>query len=453
VFANKVLPRIIESFRLRKLPWLAIVLIISCGAFVASKPLPVHEGEGVSPRLSRGGVGGGAGIPRAQKRRGVPLWAGSRFTALDRTRALERGLKFIYRTSLGRQNFAEYGSDYLWCFYTLSSAVRDERLGRMARRMGVERARHWRRLHPSVPLYADAGIISDLAFGSDAADSLGVRDDRLKEQIGRAAPRFTARDYLLFDPLTEAPPVDVPEECEYDGANNARGSKTCHVCHRPLTMRSRYSVWYDALVMAYSGDRFGVKLGAHYADVLGLLPSLRPYPGYDGGENPDFYDAVYAVTHIVYTLNNYSQYRLSPKLLPQEYEFLKENLRKAIAEGDADMLGEFMDTLRAFGLTSDDALIRAGMEYYLSHQNADGSWGDVNAKDIYERYHPTWNAVAGLSEYKWRLGHGLSFPAIRPLLEQWQAESQQPLSLNFRPERERGDTAFALCEARAPVLR
>jgi hypothetical protein len=385
-----------------------------------------------------------------QARGGRRLWAGSRFTALDRARALRRGLRFIYRTSLDRRNFADYGGDYLWCFYSLSVAVQDKRLSLMTHRMGVERAGQWRRLHRSVPPDADAGTIADLVFGSDAADSLGVRDERLKEQIRRAAPGFTARDYLLFDPLTEAPPVDVPEDCEYDGAINPRGSHTCHRCQRPLQMRSRYLVWYDALITAYSGDRFGVKLGAHYADVLGWLPSLRPYRGNERGANADFYDTVYAVTHIVYTLNNYSQYRLSPRLLPQEYQFLKDNLREAIAEGDADMLGEFMDSLRAFGLTSDDAVIRAGMEYYLSHQNADGSWGKVAAKDIYERYHPTWNAVAGLSEYAWRLGEGLSFPSVRPLLERWQAESASPPAVRVSPNTI--DRAFPLTES-LPVPR
>jgi hypothetical protein len=62
------------------------------------------------------------------------------------------------------------------------------------------------------------------------------------------------------------------------------------------------------------------------------------------------------------------------------------------------------------------------MEYYLAHQNRDGSWGDMHEKDIYQRYHPTWNAVAGLSEYKWQ-SEGLSFPQLKPLLEQWAREA------------------------------
>lgn len=363
----------------------------------------------------------------SQRRRATPLWPGSRFTELDRARALARGLRFIYRTALNRRNFADYGSDYLWCFYTLSTVVRDESLKRTARRMGVERALRWRHLHRSLPRNADAGTITDYAFGSDAADGFNVRDERLKEQIRRAAPRYTARDYLLFDPRTEPPPFDVPDECAYDGATNARGSRVCRVCHRPLKMRSRYDVWYDALITAYSGDHYGVELGAHYVDVLKWLPTLRPYRGSENGANPDFYDTVYAVTHIIYTLNNYSQYRLSPALLPQEYQFLKSTLREAIAQNDADMLGEVMDSLRAFGLTSESTDMRAAMEHYISHQNSDGSWGRMDEADIYDRYHPTWNAIAGLSEYEWRVGEGLSFPEVRPLLERWNHENAAPL--------------------------
>jgi hypothetical protein len=352
-------------------------------------------------------------------RRAPPLWPGSRFTEAARARAVMRGLNFIYRTALKRRNFEGYGPDYIWCFYTLSVAVKDEKVRSAAHRMGLERARLWRREHRFVPTDADAGLITELAYGNDAAESLGLPDERLKEQLKEAAPRFKARAYLLFDPLSESPPNDVPDECDYCGANdNPRGSKVCHVCKHPLQMRTRYDVWYDALITTYVGDRSGITLGAHYVDVLKWLPTLRPYHASRNSDDQEFYDTVYAITHIVYTLNNYSQYKLSPQLLPQEFEFLKTNLKEAIKEKDADMLGEFMDTLRAFGLTSNDPIIRKGMEYYLAHQNRDGSWGDMHEKDIYQRYHPTWNAVAGLSEYAWQ-SEGLSFPQLKPLLEQW----------------------------------
>ncbi|HEV3469584.1 MAG TPA: hypothetical protein VG148_09710, partial [Pyrinomonadaceae bacterium] len=304
--------------------------------------------------------------------------------------------------------------DFLWCFYTIGASVRDAGVRRAARRMGVERARHWRRTFGSLPEGADAITVADYAFAGDAADSLGVGGGRLKSQIRRAARRFGARDFLLFDPLSEPPPADVPAACEFDLASHPRGARVCRRCGRPLRMRTPQDVWYDALITAYVGERYGVRLGARYHEVLRWLPSLRPYPG--DAAAPEFYDTVYAVTHVVYTLNDYGRYRLSPRWLPQEFAFLRAHVREAVARGDADMLGEFMDSLRAFGLTEADPEIRAGTEYLLAHQNADGSWGDPAERDIYLRYHPTWNAVAALSDYAWE-GHGLSFPEVRPLLE------------------------------------
>ena len=350
------------------------------------------------------------------------LWPGSRWTKADRARAVRRGLLFIYRTALEPKNFAEYGSDYLWCFYTLSEALADPQARALARRMGIERARRWRLLHSSLPVDADAATIADYAFGSDAADSLGLRDSRLKEEIRRAAPLYSARAYMLFDPKTEPPPADVPAECDSCHAFNLRGTTTCSVCRQPLRMRTRYDVWYDALITAYSGERYGVRLGASYADVLRWLPTLRPYRGGPNAQGDEFYDTVYAITHVVYTLNDYSLYRLSPRLLPREFEFLRDNMQAAISIKDADMLGEFMDSLRAFGLGTDDPLMRKGMEYLLANQNRDGSWGNPNERDIYLRYHPTWNAVAALSEYAWR-GERLSHPEVRPMLEEWSAEA------------------------------
>jgi len=334
-----------------------------------------------------------------------PLWPGARFTEAERRRAVMRGLRFIYRTSLIEENFEQYGSDYLWCFYTVAEATGDARLRAEARRMGLERARRWRQLHRTLPPWADAATIADHAFGGDAADSLGLPDAQLKEQVRRAAARLNARDFLLFDPLAEPPPRDVPDECDFDAARSPRGTNLCRLCRRPLKMRTPQDVWYDALITAYVGERYGVTLGASYADVLRWLPSLRPYRAADPAEKdggPGFYDTVYALTHVVYTLNDYGLYALSPRLLAPEFEFLRANLREAVRQRDADMLGEFMDSLRALGLDERDPSMREGVEYLLANQNADGSWGARDEQDIYLRYHPTWNGVAALSRYGWR---------------------------------------------------
>ena len=72
-----------------------------------------------------------------------------------------------------------------------------------------------------------------------------------------------------------------------------------------------------------------------------------------------------------------------------------------MAAGDVELLGEFVDCLRAFGLPDSDSAVRSGVEYLLASQNADGSWGDVDEIDVHTRYHTAWTAIDGLREYTW----------------------------------------------------
>jgi hypothetical protein len=284
-----------------------------------------------------------------------------RFKTGERQRAVERGLDFIYRIACNRRNFAEYGTDLLCCLYFITSTAGDSKLRQMALEMGTERARQWRADHASLPADADADIIVNFVYGSDAADRLGICDAALKEQIQQAAVHFSAEDYLGFDPTCEPPPGDLPDTCDC-GFVNQRSRQRCSQCRKQLTILNRYLVWYDALIRTYSGDRYGITLGAHYADVVKWLPVMRPYRGREHDSNPDFYDTVYAITHLVYTLNDYNVYTLSPRWLPAEFAFLKSNLTEAIALQDPQMVGEFLDALRAFGLTEHNPLIRTGME-------------------------------------------------------------------------------------------
>ena len=345
--------------------------------------------------------------------------------ALARDQAIRRGLAFIYSTAHDAEIFEEWGHDLLGCFHCIASTSKDAELAKLARKFGQERARQWRRNNPAVPKDANANMIADLVFGTVAANHFGIDDKTLKPQIQKAAKNFTGPDYYWFDAATEPPPSDVPMDCDC-GAYNKRGRKTCSSCKKPLEMYSRYGIYVDALTRTYFAERLGVTLGSRYLDVIKWVPVLRPYRGRENGNNPDFYDSIYAVTHIVYTLNGYSVYKLNPSWLPDEYEFLRANLVEAIAIEDPDAMGEFLDALKSFGLTENHPLIRKGMNYLLETQNPDGSWGDVNAEDIYDRYHPTWTAIDGLREYAWR-GERLHFPRFMRLLERWANKSAKPI--------------------------
>jgi len=330
-----------------------------------------------------------------------PLWPGARYTREDRDRALHRGLRFIYRLACVPKNFEDYGDDFLWCFYSLSVSTADPWIRREAWRMGQERARQWRRDYCRLPRRADAFEVCGWVFGNLAADSLNVHDARLTGSLMRAAAKFKPRDYFHFDPVKDPIPRDVPDDCEACQTSNGRGRKRCRKCGAKLMMLSRYDVITDALITAHAGELSGIRMGRDLADVTARLAALRPYRGPHGGSHRGYIDLVYTVTHVVYALNNYGLYRLRPSWLPHEFAFLKKHLRQSIADGDAETTGEFLDTLKAFGLTEADRLIRAGMDFVLSRQRCDGSWGEPG-EDCYTPYHATWTAIGGLMDYAFR---------------------------------------------------
>ena len=79
----------------------------------------------------------------------------------------------------------------------------------------------------------------------------------------------------------------------------------------------------EALANTYVSQRCGLRFGAGYLDVLKWLPELRPYPE-SAEEDVEFLrDAIYAVTHVVYALNDYGTYRLVAALIAARVCFLE----------------------------------------------------------------------------------------------------------------------------------
>ncbi len=125
----------------------------------------------------------------------------------------------------------------------------------------------------------------------------------------------------------------------------------------------------------------------------------------------------YAVTHVVYTLNDYGRYLLPRDLLEDEFQFLRRNAPEAIALNDPETTGEFLDSLKSFGMKDSDEVIRTGMSYLLDTQRADGTWSDPDEKDFYTLYHSAWTGIDGLKDCRWQ-GEGLTFPKLRRWLEE-----------------------------------
>ena len=330
-----------------------------------------------------------------------------------RDAAIQRGVDFIYRVSQKQKCFASYGSFLICCFALLAATSRNPKLRAQGRDHAKQLLRRWSHTHPSVPADASSDLLFEFVLVHYAKRRLGLHDSAGAKAVKLAARNFSASDLLGFDPGKEPPPDDLSYPCDC-AFQNSRGRKTCKQCRRRLRIRSRYKVWMEALANTYVAERCGVLFGASYADVLMWMPAMRPYPT-DEADEDVLRDAIYAVTHIVYTLNDYGTYRLSPRWLPREFAFLKANVASSCARKDPEVLGELLDSLQALGLNGTHSLIRRGTKYLLAEQNKDGSWGDPDEDNIRTRCHTTWTAIDGLRSYAWH-GERVSHKAIKSLM-------------------------------------
>jgi hypothetical protein len=313
-----------------------------------------------------------------------------------RLSAAHRALQLLRRLAGRKSTFARYSGHLLPAFYFIATTSRDAALRRGALSAGRERARYWKRQWYVRRPKLDADTVLDAISAAYAAEQLGIAHRRIRRELEAAIARYSTRELLGFDPLSEAIPRNIPDECEC-GLFNERGRRRCRACRRRLTPRSRYEVWYYALIGVYFCERYGLHLPVSHADVMRLLPTLRPYPR---PRSSCYRDAIYAVTHIVYTLNDYNRSRLPARLLRRERAFLKTSLPWAIRQGEADTVGEIVDSLAGCGLADTDPLMVKARAFLLERQCDDGGWGDED--DEYGRFHSVWTCIDGLRDYRWQ---------------------------------------------------
>lgn len=344
----------------------------------------------------------------------ISLCGSSRFERA-RTRAIDRGMHFLERRAAVDGSSDRLGSGLLYCTSFMAATAADAALRQRARRLAVAAFRSWQKANGAQPL-DDASTLAAHIQSYDAASRVGLRFADMRVHLRRRAREHAPEDFLWFDPAVEPPPNDVPELCSCH-AQNLRAVRRCFICGKKLERMSAARVWYLCFTLAYCGDRLGVTLGRRYVDAMQWLPQMRRYRG-PSRDVTAFYDSVYAATHVVYTLNDYGRYLLDPAWLPHEYYFLASHLEHALATNDPDVVGEFLDSLRAFGHTAEDQAIRYAMNYLIETQNRDGSWGAREGTITYRRFHATWAAIDGLRDFRWKR-RGLSFPQLLPDLRRW----------------------------------
>lgn len=327
-------------------------------------------------------------------------------------------MRFLSVISASPDHLAYLGSGLLYFCRSLALTSPNAGLRSQAIYLGHLGFQAWKANCGTLPARPDADTIGEFVRGYGAAESIGLRSNRLKGRLAVEAKRFGAGDFLGFD-VRQPPPHDVPEACEC-GTWNIRRKRICANpnCRAPLQRMTVWKTWSLALTAAYCGERYGVPLGARYRDVLRWLPTMRPYRLSAQRFHREFYDAAYAVTHVVYTLNDYGRFLLDANWLPWEYEFLRTHLETAFDLDDPDMVGEFVDTIRAFGVPDSDPQVCRGFTYLLDSQNRDGSWGTWDGNSLYVGFHATWAAIDGLRDFAWT-GPTLLFPELKPSLERW----------------------------------
>jgi hypothetical protein len=197
----------------------------------------------------------------------------------------------------------------------------------------------------------------------------------------------------------------------------------------------------SSLIHAFYSDRVGLRLGeqilptvslttslrsihpgCEYEDIFKWLPLVRPYKGPHQLPWQEYIDQCYLITHIIFTTNNWGELSLDPALFPHEYLFLRSHLEIHIQvrvrrlldvsyhpscslslpqQRDIHLIAEFVESLRCFGCSDEDPLIRKGIRTLLELQTENGIW-DPTDDEPYRTYHATMCAVQALLAHRFR---------------------------------------------------
>src|SRR4029434_689804 len=135
-------------------------------------------------------------------------------------------LDFIYRVANTTGGFDSYGSLLICCFALVGATSRDASLRQLARSPAQKLGQRWRRAHPRVPPDASSDLVRRFVLVRYALNRIGLRDATVNAEIRAAAKRFSAQDFLGFNPVSEPPANDLPFACDC-GLKNQRGRTFC----------------------------------------------------------------------------------------------------------------------------------------------------------------------------------------------------------------------------------
>ena len=152
----------------------------------------------------------------------------------------------------------------------------------------------------------------------------------------------------------------------------------------------------------------------------------RLYPKRSRLKEKDKHYLTYALTHVIYALNNFDERSLPQSLFPPSVPaFMREQLAAAIKADDPDLAGELLDCLKCLGEGASEAAVAAEQFLLSSQDTNDGGWVCKGEADLYSRYHASLVAVAALMDHSYA-SHGSVFPAASEVLPCWFGDVHEP---------------------------
>ena len=341
--------------------------------------------------------------------------------------AILRGLDFLQ--TMGETLFrneqlsSKHGADVLLPFYVpplKAAGTPEERHAlKVAHRLAAEWRSRAAKVHKLPPNMSPTELL-DMMQGLYSLECLGLEEPNLHEQLFERSAAFGAVDFFKYDPNVGEPAANLREVCMC-GAKPPAGAAECPGCRRATIPMSKFDVWLEALVWGFHGCRMRIGLGACFFSILkqvcGAFGAL--YPKRKELCEKDRHYLTYALTHVIYALNNFDERSLPPSLFPPEVPaFMREQLKHAIKANDPDLAGELLDCLKCLGEGGSDSAVAAEKFLVRCQSAADGGWVCKGEADLYSRYHASLVAVAALLDHSYA-AHGSCFPRAKDVLPKW----------------------------------
>jgi hypothetical protein len=287
----------------------------------------------------------------------------------DRRRAGARlrGLSFLSDYAMRDACWSACAAEVSYMFFHLATRSRQGAFTRQARSLAHRASARWLAGNARVPARTPGDeLLLGYAYGAYTATRVGLDTRALRRDLAARASSLRARELFDFDPRREPPPAP--------------------------------DAWMSAMVATHIAEGVGMRLRWTLRDTARWRNAMQPYPRPRRRLSPAGWDAFYAVTHLVYVLNDYSLHLLPGERFAPEVQFLRAGCEVAIRDGDVEGMGEALDALLALGAPDDDPLLVRARAAILPLQNRDGSWG-TRDDEPYTRLHKTWVALDGLTRY------------------------------------------------------